>query len=100
MERFFSEPCVTLAYLEPCHIQNLRNIHNPVKHLDDVAFFWWTRTYSEPWQILKPWYIQNPFEYIDEVFYSEPLTRAHLESWYIQNLSMVRTLDIQNTVNL
>ena len=30
---FCSEPCVTLAYLEPCHNQNLRNIRDPVKHL-------------------------------------------------------------------
>ena len=30
---FCSEPCVTLAYLEPLHVQNLRNIWNPVKHL-------------------------------------------------------------------
>ena len=36
----------------------------------------------------------------DEVFYSEPLSMAYLDSWYIQNLSTVRTEDIQNTENL
>ena len=30
---FCSEPCVTLAYLKLWHVQNLRNIWNPVKHL-------------------------------------------------------------------
>ena len=30
---FYSEPCVTLAYLETWHIQNPRDIHNTVKHL-------------------------------------------------------------------
>ena len=30
---FCSETCVTLTYLEPWHIQNLRNIWNPVTHL-------------------------------------------------------------------
>ena len=32
-EAFCSELCVTLAYLKPWHVQNLRNIWNPVKHL-------------------------------------------------------------------
>ena len=35
----FKEPCVTLAYLEPWYIQNLRNIENPQKH--DVLHFWY-----------------------------------------------------------
>ena len=30
---FCSEPYVTLTYLEPCHIWNLRNNRNPIKHL-------------------------------------------------------------------
>ena len=30
---FYSESCVTLAYLKPWHIQNQRHIHNTVKHL-------------------------------------------------------------------
>ena len=30
---FCSELCVTLAYLEACHVQDLRNIQNPVKQV-------------------------------------------------------------------
>ena len=45
-------------------MQNLRNYQNPVKHLYDAAFFKWNLTYSEPWHILKLWYIQNPVKYI------------------------------------
>ena len=30
---FSSEPYVTLTYLEPCYIWNLKNIRNPVKRL-------------------------------------------------------------------
>ena len=30
---FYSESCVTLEYLKPCHIQNQSHIHNTVKHL-------------------------------------------------------------------
>ena len=36
----------------------------------------------------------------DEVFYSEPLGIAYLDSWYIQNFSILRTQDIQNNENL
>ena len=32
-EAFYSDFGVTRAYLEPCHVQKLRNIRNPVKHL-------------------------------------------------------------------
>ena len=32
-EELYSEPCVTLAYLKPWHIQDPRHIHNTVKHL-------------------------------------------------------------------
>ena len=36
-----------------------------------------------------------------EVFYSEPfVTVTYLNSWYIQNLSILRIQDIQDTVNL
>ena len=36
-----------------------------------------------------------------EVFYWEPyVTIAYLYSWYIQNLSMFRTQDIEITVNV
>ena len=32
-EEFYSEPCITLAYLKLWHIQNPRDIPNTVKHL-------------------------------------------------------------------
>ena len=90
MERFVQNLVLTQAYLEPWHVQNLRNIWNPFKHLYDAAF------------------IQNPnmfrtlacFEtdifrtlsnIYGEVFYSEHLSRAYLDSRYIQNLSIFRT---------
>ena len=31
--KFFLQPCVTLIYLGPFHIQNLRHIQNTPKHL-------------------------------------------------------------------
>ena len=52
---FCSEPCVTLAYLEPWHVQNLRNIWI-LSSIYDAALFW------EPYVTLAylgPWYIQN-----------------------------------------
>ena len=47
------------------------------------------------------WRIFNEsLDIYDEVFYSEPfVTITYLEFWYIQNLSIFRTQDIQNTVN-
>ena len=33
----------------------------------------------------------------NEVFYSEPLSLAYLDFWYIQNLSIFWTQDIENT---
>ena len=35
----FQEPRVTLAYLEPWYIQNLRNTENPLKDLRCNVFF-------------------------------------------------------------
>ena len=55
-----------------------------------------TLVYSEPWHVLKLWYIQNPVKYIA---YSEQFVPiAYLDSWYIQNLSIFRTEDIENAV--
>ena len=76
-------------------MQNHRNNQHPVKHLHDVVFSEWNPTYSEPWHILKPWYIQNPIKYIRWSILLEPLSIAYLDSWYIQNLSIFRTQDIQ-----
>ena len=69
---FYSEPCVTIAYLKPWHIQNPRHIHNTVKHLSWNILFktlcnpqiFRTLVYSPPWYILKLKHIQNPAEYL------------------------------------
>ena len=37
--KFYSQPCVTLAYLEPWHIQNSRLIQNTAKHLSQKILF-------------------------------------------------------------
>ena len=73
---FFEEPCVTLVYLEPWYIQNLRNIDNPLKHL-------------------RCNFILNEHIY-DEVFDSESfVTITYLDFWYIKNLSLFITQDIR-----
>ena len=69
---FYSESCVTLAYLKPWHIQNQRHIHNTVKHLSWNILFEFscnfdifrTLLYSPLWYILKNKHIQNPTEYL------------------------------------
>ena len=69
--KFYSQPCVTPAYLEPCHIQNPRHIQNTAKHLSRNILFktlcnpdiFKTLVYSELWYILKSNHIQNPVEY-------------------------------------
>ena len=49
-------------------------------------------------------YIQNPCprsSVYSELFYSEPfVTIEYLDYWYIQNLNIFKTQDIQNTVSL
>ena len=70
--KFYSEPCVTLAYLKPWHIQNPRHIHNTVKYLSWNILFktlcnpdiFKTRVYSQLWRILKSKYIQSPVKYL------------------------------------
>ena len=69
--KFYSQPCVTPAYLEPWHIQNPRHIQNTAKHLSRNILFktlcnpdiFKTLVYSELWYILKSNHIQNPIEY-------------------------------------
>ena len=69
--KFYSQPCVTPAYLEPWHIQNPRHIQNTAKHLSRNILFktlcnpdiFKTLVYSELWYILKSNHIQNPVEY-------------------------------------
>ena len=83
MSSIIQESWLTLAYWESWYIQNLRNIQNPVKHLWCNVFF------NEPWHIY------------DEVFYSESYANIKcIDSWCILNLSIFRTQDIQDTLNL
>ena len=71
-EEFYSEPCVTLAYLKPWHIQNPRHIHNTVKHLLWNILFktlcnlgiFRTLVYPQLWYILKSKHIQSPAKYL------------------------------------
>ena len=70
--KFYSQPCVTPAYLEPWHIQNSRHIQNTVKHISRNILFktlfnpdiFRNLVYSKLWYILKSKYIQNPAEYL------------------------------------
>ena len=61
---FFKEPCVSLAYLEPWYIQNLRKNKYPVKHLYDVVFSLWKLAYIQNPDIFWNRGIQNPVKYI------------------------------------
>ena len=76
---FCSKTCVTLAYLEPYRIQNLRNIWNPVKHLW-CSIFLETLCNSAIFKILV--YLEfEKYSEQDKVFYSEPLvTITYLNS--------------------
>ena len=110
-EVFCSEPCVTLAYLETCHIQNLRNIQNHVKHLyrniyNTVKHLSWntlfetfynpdmlrTLVYLQFWYILKSQRIQSP---------SKPcVTIANLNAQYVQNFRLFITRECQLLLNV
>ena len=69
---FYSESCVTLAYLKSWHIQNQRHIHKIVKHLSWNILFKFlcnpgifrTLLYSPVWYILKNKHIQKPTKYL------------------------------------
>ena len=82
MMKFYSQPCVTLAYLESWHIQKLRHIQNTTKDLSrnilfkivcntDIAnqnpsifrtlVYSEIKAYSEPYRISKmEHFIKNP----------------------------------------
>ena len=70
--KFYSEPFVTPAYLEPCHIQNPMHIQNTAKHLSRNILFktlcnpdiFRNLVYLELWYILRSKHIQNPTEYL------------------------------------
>ena len=69
---FYSELCVTLAYLKLWHIQNPRHTHNTVKKFSWNILFktlrntdiFRTLVYSQSWYILKSKHLQNPSEYL------------------------------------
>ena len=70
--KFYSQHCVTPAYLEPWHIQNARHIQDTAKHLSRNILFktlcnpdiFRILVYSELWYILKSKHSQNPAEYL------------------------------------
>ena len=67
--KFYSQPCVTPAYLEPWHIQNPRHIQNTAKHLSRNILF---KTLCSPgifktlsiFRTPKSKHIQNMAEYL------------------------------------
>ena len=65
--KIYSQPCVTLVYLEPWHIQNPRHIQNTAKHQSRNILF---KTLCNPDTfrtqnyILKSKHIQNPAIYL------------------------------------
>ena len=71
---FYSEPCITLAYLKPWRIQNPRHIHNTVIQLSWNILLktfcnpdiFRTIVYSQLWYTLKSKHIQSPVEYLRE----------------------------------
>ena len=66
--KFYSQPCVTPAYLEPWKIQNPRHSQNTAKHISRNILFktfcnpdiFRNLVYSGLWYILKSKHIQNP----------------------------------------
>ena len=77
--KFYSQPCVTLVYLEPWYFQNPRHIDNTVKHLGRNILFKTlciTLTYSEPLAYSELWYILKA--------YSEPCRISQIEH-FIKN---------------
>ena len=79
-ELYFKQ-CVTLAYLEPWHIQNPRYIQNTAKNLSWNILFktlWNTDifralVYWRLWYILKSKHIQNPTKYLRWSIFSRTL---------------------------
>ena len=74
---FYSESCVTLAYLKPWHIQNQKHIHNTVKHLSwNISFKFFcnpdifrtllftTLVYSKKQASSEPYRISNMGQFI------------------------------------
>ena len=76
-----------MAYLERCYMQKLRNNKNSASIYMMSAF------------LMKPDIIRtlmySDSNIYDEVFFSKLLSIAYLNSWYIQNLSIIGTRDIR-----
>ena len=104
--KFYSQPCVTPAYLEPWHIQNPRHIQNTAKHVSRNILFktlcnldiFRNVVYSELWYILKSKHIQNPAEYLRWSIllrtlcnYSRFRGLIFSKFWYIQNRCLSAT---------
>ena len=111
--KFYSQPCVTLVYLEPWYFQNPGHIDNSAKHLGRNILFKTlciTLTYSEPlayselWYILKSKHIQNTVEYLRWSVLLRTLCNysrfTDLEALYIQNFRIFRTGVCQLLLNV
>ena len=104
--KFYSQPCVTPAYLEPWHIQNPRHIQNTAKHLSRNILFktlcnpdiFRNLVCSEFWCILKLKHIQYHVEYLRWSIslrtlcnYSRFRGLIFSKFWYIQNRCLSAT---------
>ena len=90
---------VTLAYLELCHLQNPKNIWNPVKDLWCSIFLdsCVTLVYLEPWYMQNPMNNQNPVKYLYDVAYDVAFLKWNLT--YSEPWDILKPWHIQNPVN-
>ena len=106
--KFYSQPGVTPAYLEPWHIQNPRHIQNTAKHLSRNILFktlcnpdiFRNLVYSELWYILKSKYIQNPAEYLRWSILLRALCNYSRFRGPIQNCCIFRNGVCQSLLNV
>ena len=104
--KFYSKPCLTLAYLDLPHIKNPSYIQNTVKHLLwNILFKTMCNAdisrillYSQLWCILKTKHIQNPAKYLrwstlsrTLCHYSMLISPIYSNFWNIQDPSMLAT---------
>ena len=79
-EKFNSQPCVTLVYLEPWDIQNPRHIQNTAKHLSRNILY---KTLSNP-DIIRTLSIFRTLVYSEIRAYSEPCNISKIKH-FIKN---------------
>ena len=93
-EVFYSEPFITLPYLDSWYIQNLSifrtyNIQNTIgteEYWEIIQTYVMDRFLPEHWYIQNSRLIQNPVKYPWWRICSEPcITLAYLEAWHSQN---------------